>query len=173
MSITGCHNSGSISGTDCIGGIAGLSAAFVLNCENSGAIAGTSYSVGGIVGEQKNYGAVSGCINSGAVSTSNASAYGIGGIVGWARYDGAAPAYATSAPITVTGCANSASVQGGSCAGGIVGTFYNAGTVSGNANTAASITSSSFAGGIVGNLQNATSRRCPPRCPRASLWRTT
>ena len=105
MSITGCHNSGSISGTDCIGGIAGLSAAFVSNCENSGAIAGTSYSVGGIVGEQKNYGAVSGCANSGAVSTSNASAYGIGGIVGWARYDGAAPAYAASAPITVTGCA--------------------------------------------------------------------
>ena len=142
MSITGCHNSGSISGTDCIGGIAGLSAAFVSNCENSGAIAGTSYSVGGIVGEQKNYGAVSGCTNSGAVSTSNAGAYGIGGIAGWARYDGAAPAYAASAPITVTGCANSASVQGGSCAGGIVGTFYNAGTVSGNTNTAASITSS-------------------------------
>lgn len=59
MSITGCRNSGSISGTDCIGGIAGLSATFVSNCENSGAIAGTSYSVGGIVGEQKNYGAVS------------------------------------------------------------------------------------------------------------------
>lgn len=147
MAITGCRNSGSISGTDCIGGIAGLSATFVSNCENSGAIAGTSYSVGGIVGEQKNYGAVSGCTNSGAVSTSNASAYGIGGIVGWARYDGAAPAYAASAPITVTGCANSASVQGGSCAGGIVGTFYNAGTVSGNANTAASIASSNFAGG--------------------------
>lgn len=89
MAITGCRNSGSISGTDCIGGIAGLSAAFVSNCENSGAINGTSYSVGGIVGEQKNYGAVSGCTNSGAVSTSNAGAYGIGGIVGWARYDGA------------------------------------------------------------------------------------
>ncbi|MFR5827994.1 MAG: hypothetical protein ACLUE1_02465 [Adlercreutzia equolifaciens] len=172
MAITGCRNSGSISGTDCIGGIAGLSATFVSNCENSGAIAGTSYSVGGIVGEQKNYGAVSGCTNSGAVSTSNASAYGIGGIVGWARYDGAAPAYATSAPITVTGCANSASVQGGSCAGGIVGTFYNAGTVSGNANTAASITSSSVAGGIVGNRRTPTSRRCST-VPEGILWRTT
>lgn len=169
MSITGCHNSGSISGTDCIGGIAGLSAAFVSNCENSGAIAGTSYSVGGIVGEQKNYGAVTGCANSESVSTSNAGAYGIGGIVGWARYDGAAPAYAASAPITVTGCANSASVQGGSCAGGIVGTFYNAGTVSGNANTAASITSSSFAGGIVGNLQNADISSLPSTVPEGIL----
>lgn len=92
-----------------------------------------------------------------------------GGIVGWARYDGAAPAYATSAPITVTGCANSASVQGGSCAGGIVGTFYNAGTVSGNANTAASITSSSFAGGIVGNLQNADISSLPSTVPEGIL----
>lgn len=169
MAITGCRNSGSISGTDCIGGIAGLSAAFVSNCENSGAIAGTSYSVGGIVGEQKNYGAVSGCTNSGAVSTSNAGAYGIGGIVGWARYDGAAPAYAASAPITVTGCTNSASVQGGSCAGGIVGTFYNAGTVSGNTNTAASIISSNFAGGIVGNLQNADISSLPSTVPEGIL----
>lgn len=169
MAVTGCRNSGSISGTDCIGGIAGLSAAFVSNCENSGAIAGTSYSVGGIVGEQKNYGAVSGCTNSGAVSTSNAGAYGIGGIVGWARYDGAAPAYAASAPITVTGCANSASVQGGSCAGGIVGTFYNAGTVSGNTNTAASIISSNFAGGIVGNLQNADISSLPSTVPEGIL----
>ncbi len=169
MAITGCRNSGSISGTDCIGGIAGLSAAFVSNCENSGAINGTSYSVGGIVGEQKNYGAVSGCTNSEAVSTSNAGAYGIGGIVGWARYDGAAPAYAASAPITVTGCANSASVQGGSCAGGIVGTFYNAGTVSGNANTAASIASSNFAGGIVGNLQNADISSLPSTVPEGIL----
>lgn len=169
MAITGCRNSGSISGTDCIGGIAGLSAAFVSNCENSGAITGTSYSVGGIVGEQKNYGAVSGCTNSGAVSTSNAGAYGIGGIVGWARYDGATPAYAASAPITVTGCANSASVQGGSCAGGIVGTFYNAGTVSGNANTAASIASSNFAGGIVGNLQNADISSLPSTVPEGIL----
>lgn len=105
MSITGCHNSGSISGTDCIGGIAGLSAAFVSNCENSGAIAGTSYSVGGIVGEQKNYGAVSGCINSGAVSTSNASAYGIGGIVGMGPLRRRRPSLRHQPPpITVTGC---------------------------------------------------------------------
>lgn len=80
-----------------------------------------------------------------------------------------APAYAASAPITVTGCANSASVQGGSCAGGIVGTFYNAGTVSGNTNTAASITSSSFAGGIVGNLQNADISSLPSTIPEGIL----
>ena len=69
----------------------------------------------------------------------------------------------------MTGCANSASVQGGSCAGGIVGTFYNAGTVSGNANTAASITSSSFAGGIVGNLQNADISSLPSTVPEGIL----
>ena len=79
MSITGCHNSGSISGTDCIGGIAGLSAAFVSNCENSGAIAGTSYSVGGIVGTFYNAGTVSGNTNTAASITSSSFA---GGIVG-------------------------------------------------------------------------------------------
>ncbi|MFR7403760.1 MAG: hypothetical protein ACLUW6_03750 [Coriobacteriaceae bacterium] len=144
MAITGCRNSGSISGTDCIGGIAGLSATFVSNCENSGAIAGTSYSVGGIVGEQKNYGAVSGCTNSGAVSTSNASAYGIGGIVGWARYDGA-PRHQRFGD----GCANGAPCKAAAAA---VVVHSATRTVSGNTNTAASITSSSFAGGIVGNL---------------------
>lgn len=168
---SGVSVSGSVSGKAGVGGIAGRMtlSGTIENCENSGAIAGTSYSVGGIVGEQKNYGAASGCTNSGAVSTSNAGAYGIGGIVGWARYDGAAPAYAASAPITVTGCANSASVQGGSCAGGIVGTFYNAGTVSGNANTAASIASSNFAGGIVGNLQNADISSLPSTVPEGIL----
>lgn len=35
MAITGCRNSGSISGTDCIGGIAGLSATFVSNARTA------------------------------------------------------------------------------------------------------------------------------------------
>ena len=60
-------------------------------------------------------------------------------------------------------------MQGGSCAGGIVGTFYNAGTVSGNANTAASIASSNFAGGIVGNLQNADISSLPSTVPEGIL----
>lgn len=169
MAIEQCRNTGAISGTDCIGGIAGLCSAYVSNCDNSGTITGTSYSIGGIVGEQKNYGAVGDCANSGAVSTSDAGAYGIGGIVGWARYDGAAPAYAASAPISVTGCTNSASIQGGGCAGGILGTFYNAGLASGNTNTAASITSSNFAGGIVGNLQNADISSLPSTVPEGIL----
>lgn len=168
MAIEQCRNSGAISGTDCIGGIAGLSAAYVSRCENGGAISGTSYSIGGIVGEQKNYGAVGDCVNSGPVSSSDTSAYGVGGIVGWARYDGAAPAYSASAPIEVSGCANSAAIQGGSCAGGIVGTLYNAGLVNGNENTAPSVASSNFAAGIVGNLQNAPLSTLPPTIPEGA-----
>ncbi|MFR5091689.1 MAG: hypothetical protein ACLTDR_06405 [Adlercreutzia equolifaciens] len=127
------------------------------------------YSVGGIVGEQKNYGAVTGCANFRIGFHEQRRRLRHQGHRGMGPYDGAAPAYAASAPITVTGCANSASVQGGSCAGGIVGTFYNAGTVSGNTNTAASITSSSFAGGIVGNLQNADISSLPSTIPEGIL----
>ncbi len=55
----------------------------------------------------------------------------------------------------VTDNENSGEIHGGNDAGGIVGCFYNAGTVTGNTSTAPALTSSRFAGGIVGNLQNA------------------
>ena len=154
MVIEGCSNSASVTGADAVGGIAGLSAAFVSDCENSGAVTADTYGAGGIVGDQKNYGAVDGCTNSGAVTLTSASGYGCGGIVGWARYDGAASAYAATAPISVTNNDNSGAIKGGNDAGGIVGTFYSAGTVTGNQNSSPSITSHQFAGGIVGNLQD-------------------
>ncbi len=153
MDITDCTNSGSISGTQAIGGIAGLDASFVGRCHNTGTITAENYSAGGIVGEQKNYGAVNECKNEGAVSTVSSSGYGTGGIVGWARYDGALTAYEATAPITVTNNTNTAAIKGGNDAGGIVGTFYTTGTVTGNTNEASGITATSFAGGIVGNLQ--------------------
>ena len=153
MSITNCTNTGTVSGTTGVGGVVGLSAANVSDCTNSAAITGNGTSVGGIVGEQQNYGQVTGNTNSGAISNQDSSGYGTGGIVGWMRYNGTAAAYPNKEIIQVTGNTNSGSVTGGNDGGGIVGTVYNAGVVTGNTNTAEAISGTTFAAGIVGNLQ--------------------
>lgn len=155
MVIENCTNTGGIKGTQAVGGIAGLCSAFVSDCANEGAVEGLHYSVGGIAGEQKNYGAIHRCANSAAVTCEDAGGYGCGGIVGWVRYDGAAAAYPASAAVPVTDNENTGAIHGGNDAGGIVGCFYNAGTVTGNTNAADTLSSSQFGGGIVGNLQNA------------------
>ncbi len=155
MVIEGCTNTGTVKGTQAAGGIAGLCSAFVSECGNSGAVEAEHYSVGGVVGEQKNYGGIHHCTNSASVTCEDAGGYGCGGIAGWVRYDGAAAAYPASSAVPVTDNENSGEIHGGNDAGGIVGCFYNAGTVTGNTSTAPALTSSRFAGGIVGNLQNA------------------
>lgn len=161
MTISSCSNTGAITGTEAVGGIAGLNSSFVDNCTNSGAITGSNYSVGGIVGEQKNYGGISQCTNTGAIENQSEKGYGTGGIVGWVRYDGATSAYAASSAVSVTNNTNSGTVHGGNDAGGIVGTFYNGGTVTGNTNEAPSLSATTFGGGIVGNLQNAATGTVP------------
>lgn len=161
MTISGCSNTGTITGTEAVGGIAGLNSSFVDNCTNSGAITGSNYSVGGIVGEQKNYGGISQCTNTGAIENQSEKGYGTGGIVGWVRYDGATSAYAASSAVSVTNNTNRGTVHGGNDAGGIVGTFYNGGTVTGNTNEAPSLSATTFGGGIVGNLQNAATGTVP------------
>ena len=72
MTITGCENNGTITTTKGVaGGIVGLSAANVSNSKNTGAVTSSGgTSVGGIVGEQQNYGAVTGNTNSAAVNLS-------------------------------------------------------------------------------------------------------
>ncbi|MGN0846754.1 MAG: hypothetical protein ACI4RA_05150 [Kiritimatiellia bacterium] len=155
MYIRGCTNTGAIaSASNCAGGIVGLSAANVLDNSNSGTVTGTATSVGGVVGEQKTYGKVCGNTNSGAV-TNNGGGHGTGGIVGWLRYHGSGEdaAYGQSAVIEVSGNVNSAVVNGGNDAGGIIGTVYNSAVVSGNNNTAENLSGKTFAAGIVGNYQ--------------------
>lgn len=162
MHITGCENAGAVtsgkSGANGMGtgGIVGLSAAFVEGCTNTAEIKADGYALGGIVGEQRNYGGITGCTNSGTVTNQSpaASEYGTGGIVGWVRYVQAGGAdYPQADVISVTNNTNSGSVTGGNDAGGIAGTVYNAAVVTGNTSTAASLTSENFVAGIVGNLQ--------------------
>ena len=155
MNIQDCENRGSITAAHCAGGIAGLSAANVSGCTNSGSVTAGNHA-GGIVGEQTNYGAVSGNTNSADVIGKNTAA---GGIIGWVRYQNSDSNYPNTALITVTGNTNSGSIGKGEDGtgelgyGGIVGTLYNQGTVSGNTNNAPTITGGTFAAGIVGGPQ--------------------
>lgn len=154
MQISGCTNTGVVTSAGVgAGGIVGLSAAHVTGCENSAAVTGTG-SIGGIVGEQKSYGSVTNCTNSGTIANSETN-YGTGGIIGWLRYHGTDEAsdYKVSAIISVTGNSNSGSVSSGNDAGGIIGTCYNSAVVTKNDNTAESLSATTFAAGIVGNYQ--------------------
>ncbi len=164
MTISNCKNYGAISsgenGAYGIGGIVGFSAANISKCENTGAITnnGEGTSLGGIAGEQQNFGSIMNCTNSGAI-TGTSMGFGAGGIVGWVRYSGDPSAYARYGSITVSNNENSGNVNGGGSAGGIVGHLYNVGIVSDNKNTASSIkanTDSAFAAGIVGSFQHSS-----------------
>ena len=154
MTIKNCVNNGTITTSAGVaGGIVGLSAANVSNCTNTGAVTSSGgTSVGGIVGEQQSYGAVTGNINSADVKNTTAT-YGTGGIVGWVRYSGAVSAYPLKKIVEVSGNTNYGSITGGSDGGGIIGTLYNAGVVTENKNYASSISGEKFAAGIVGNFQ--------------------
>ena len=153
MHITNCTNNGEITGQEAVGGIAGLSAATVSSCTNTAPVTGSTYGIGGIVGEQRNYGNISECNNSASVTNTSQTGYGTGGIVGWIRYNGAKTAYQASNSVVVFNNANSGAIKGGTGAGGIAGVIYDSATVTGNENTAPSISDSNFAGGIVGDLQ--------------------
>ena len=117
---------------------------------------GSGTSVGGIVGEQREYGCVTGCTNRADI-TNNADAFGTGGVIGWIRYYGNDSDYSLKTVITVSGNRNTGNVIGGSSAGGVVGHIYNAAIVTGNVNTAGLIRSSNFAAGVAGSLQLADS----------------
>ena len=71
--ITNCSFSGTVSGADSIGGIAGINAAQgqLINCTFSGSVTGEHY-VGGIAGQ--NYGSIIQCENSGSINTTEVDA---------------------------------------------------------------------------------------------------
>ena len=156
MTISGCDNYGKVSGKYGVGGIVGLNCGDVSNCNNYGtSVTGKSASVGGIVGEQKGSGKITGCTNQADVAGGEGSSsnYGCGGIVGWVRYT-TESAY-TNQSLEVSGCTNEGKhITGAAGVGGIVGVWYSDGECKENTNKAETITASgSFAAGIVGNSQ--------------------
>lgn len=171
MQITDCANAGTVTGVNDTGGIVGLCCAEVSGCTNTGAVTGSGYAVGGIAGEVKNRGGITHCTNEADVANaSTASPYGTGGIVGWVRYDGTAPAYASSAPVTVADNMNEGSVAAttGIGVGGIAGVLYSAGTVTGNENRASTISGAKFVAGIVGDLQDQGASTLPAAVPEGA-----
>lgn len=157
MTIADCTNDGDIDGVYCVGGIVGFSCAEITGCTNNAPVSGNGNSVGGVVGEQQNGGMVSGCVNKADVTnkTASASAYGTGGIVGWVRYTGSTTYYPAKNVITVSGSHNYGSVNAPAVTGvgGIVGTWYNMGTVENCVNNAESLAGRGMIAGIVGNSQ--------------------
>ena len=74
-SVENCYNTGSVSGLDSVGGVAGLNHGSVKNCYNTGKVSGGA-GVGGVVGY--NSSTVENCYNIGEVSGSP-----VGGVVGY------------------------------------------------------------------------------------------
>jgi hypothetical protein len=141
-SVTGCTNSGKVSGYQSVGGISGYSG-IVSGCSNSAAISATDNFAGGISG-QPLY--VTGSFNYGPVNGNGA----VGGVCGSLKY-------------SMSGCFNTASVAGSSPVGSVVGRNdgtvkdcrYVSGTgitpIGDNAGTAATVTAETIA-----NLQGQT-----------------
>lgn len=121
--MTNCFNSGNISGSADLGGIAGSiqgKAAYVDHCYNIGKVTGTTFDLGGIAGKVNGMDAyISNCWNAGDVEststdTGTKGGYAIGGIAGTPWY-------------TIENCYNLGTVKGASAVGGIGGNPGNTG----------------------------------------------
>jgi hypothetical protein len=127
--MTGCYNSGKVQGYQFVGGVAGEKKGMMTGCYNSGDVSGSDQDTGGVVGDAE-FGPMTACYNTGNVS----GGYRVGGVAG-------------SCSVLMAGCYNTGDVSGGGDVGGVAGSSgtiiacYNTGDVSGNNNV----------GGVVGN----------------------
>ena len=137
----------SVSGANCVGGIAGQNYGTVENCSVNGTVTGKGFTdTGGIAGS--NYGTISGCSAEGTVTGS----VNVGGIAG-GSYLG----------VTIEGCHSTAAVSGISSVGGVLGNLgnnsflmacYSTGDVT------VTSTDGSFVGGVVGTNSQGTVTGC-------------
>jgi len=75
--VEGCYNTGTITGSSSIGGIAGTNSGLVINCYNAGTISGTGTSyAGGVAGSNNSL--ITNCYSIGAVTGSGS----VGGVIG-------------------------------------------------------------------------------------------
>ncbi len=135
-SVSGCYNTGSVTGTDDVGGIFGYSdATSISECYNTGAISGAD-EVGGICGDSEGIDAsVSEVYNTGSVKGTSS----VGGIFGYSFTADISESYNTG---KIEGIYDSAEEDKGYCVGGLTGNVetgsiadcYNSGEVSGNYN---------------------------------------
>ena len=119
--ITVCYNTGTVSGQIRVGGVSGYnsSAAIIIGCYNTGTVSGTGSNSKYVGGVCGwNWGAITGCYNTGEVSGGDMS-LNIGGVCGGNNYG------------TITGCYNTGTVSGESCVGGVCGYNNDFGTITG------------------------------------------
>ena len=157
LTVSNCKNTAAVTGNDegkYVGGVVGISSANVTKCSNSGSVTNPLNSTGGVVGEQRNCGSVTYCVNTGEIKETgnNNNAYGSGGIVGFVRYY--PEGYTVFAPISVNYNTNYASIWGYAAVGGIVGCWYMGGNCDNNNNYASTLNAGQqFASGIIGGQQ--------------------
>ena len=129
--ITGCYNTGSVSGNYSVGGVYGYNGGTITGCYNTGSVSGNS-NIGGVCG-YNNGNTITGCYNTGTVSGNS----NIGGVCGYNNGN------------KITGCYNTGAVSGsGSNTGGVCG--YNGGTITGCYNTGTVNGYQNYAGGVCG-----------------------
>ena len=137
----------SVSGANCVGGIAGQNYGTVENCSVNGTVTGKGFTdTGGIAGS--NYGTISGCSAEGTVTGS----VNVGGIAG-GSYLG----------VIIDGCHSTAAVSGSLCVGGVVGNLGNNSFLMAcysTGNVTATSTDGSFVGGVVGINTQGTVTSC-------------
>lgn len=154
ITVRGCTNKASISGSGDVAGIIGAGGS-AENCKNYGTITSTSSYAGGIIGEGNavdcyNYADVSGTGNNigGITGSGNATGCTNSGAVSGKSYVGG---------ITASGgaenCTNSANVSGASYVGGISGSV-STDIVSNCTNSGDVIATGDYAGGIAGRHTN-------------------
>ena len=87
--VANCYNIGTVTGTYSVGGVCGLNgspgatwSSTITNCYNAGSVTGTTYGVGGVCGENREYCSVSNCYNIGSVTRSGTGSGSVGGVCG-------------------------------------------------------------------------------------------
>jgi hypothetical protein len=168
--ITGCSNSGTVTGTNTnTGGVVGRSTGTVTGCANSGDVRGTSNYTGGVVGMLQGAATITGCSNSGDV-TGNGQY--VGGVTGTVPEEGTITTCSNSGDVTgtstytggvvgqcsgpITNCSNSGDVRGTSQTGGVAGWFKDGKFITASFN-AGSVSGTSQVGGLAGDLYNTAS----------------
>ena len=148
----------SVSGANCVGGIAGQNYGTVENCSVNGTVTGKGFTdTGGIAGS--NYGTISGCSAEGTVTGS----VNVGGIAGLCvpNYDTGTGSLIGS---TIEGCHSTAAVSGISSVGGVLGNLGNGCSLMAcysTGNVTATITDGyAFVGGVVGINGQGTVTAC-------------
>ena len=124
--ITGCYNTGTVSGNEIVGGVCGENCGgTIIGSYNTGTVSGSGNCVGGVCGYDTDNGTITGCYNTGTVTGERS----VGGVCGWKDNRG-----------TIIGSYNTGTVSGIEYVGGVCGYTdygtitgsYNAGTVSGD-----------------------------------------